>query len=310
MKLILSFLIVALLLCISFSFICFLFVFYVPPKNRKNCDDIILPEGEIYKVFWDDMRNWVLQARNTPHTDYYVTSFDGLQLHGKFYEFAPDAPIELMFHGYRGNAERDLSGGMKRCFQLGHSAFIVDQRGAGESEGNVISFGINESKDCLTWISFLNQHFGADIKIILTGISMGASTVLIASGCDLPENVAGVLADCGFTSAKEIINVVAFQMKLPVNLLYPFVKLGAKLFGHFNLEDADVISSVGRIKIPVIFFHGIDDSYVPAEMSMKNYKACGSRKKLVLVPGAGHGLCYPVDKDKYIAELADFFDYL
>lgn len=290
------------------SYICFIIVFYVPPRKKSALNDVPLPQGAIYEAFWDEMREWVCEARSTPHEDVSIISFDGLKLTGKFYEYAPGAPIEVMFHGYRGSAERDLSGGMQRCFKIGRSALIVDQRCSGSSDGNVITFGINEHRDCLSWIDFVIERLGPDVRIILTGISMGASTVLNAAGCVLPKNVIGVLADCGFSSAKEIILSVARQMKLPANLIYPFVKLGAKIFGHFDLEEISSVDAVSRTKIPIIFFHGESDDYVPCEMSRINYLACSSPKKLVIIPGAGHGLCYLVDPDTYLREVKDFFD--
>ena len=298
---------ILLALLLLLSSILFLIIFYVPPRKKRNSEQIDLPLGKIYEPFWDDMRKWTVAARNTPHEIFSITSFDGLKLSGKFYEYAHGAPIELMFHGYRGNAERDLSGGMIRCFALGHSALIVDQRCAGNSEGSVITFGIKEHRDCLDWIEFMLDHFGADVRIILTGISMGASTVLIASGKQLPNNVIGVLADCGFHSAKDVICSVADSMQLPSRLLYPFVKFGAKLFGHFNLEEITPVESVKNCKVPVLFFHGMDDDYVPSYMSSINFDACISRKKVVLIPGAGHGLCYPISPDLYIREMKSFF---
>lgn len=295
------------LLVLLLSYILFLIVFYVPPRKTKDPATIALPPGKIYEPFWDQMRNWIILSRETPHEMFTITSFDGLKLYGKYYEYAPDAPIELMFHGYRGNAERDLSGGIQRCFALGHSALIVDQRCSGLSEGNVITFGIFEHRDCLMWIDFMISHFGPDVRIILTGISMGASTVLMASDKNLPDNVIGILADCGFHAARDVICSVAAGMHLPARLLYPFVKFGAKLYGHFNLEEQTPLDSVKACKIPVLFFHGLDDDYVPSCMSQINYDACGSRKKLVLIPGAGHGLCYPIAPDRYIQEMTDFF---
>ena len=151
------------------------------------------------------------------------------------------------------------------------------------------------------------EHFGPDVKIILCGISMGASTVLMAAGKPLPKNVIGVLADCGYNSAKDIIKKVIRQMHLPADISYPFVKLGAKLYGHFDLEETSPEEALKHCKIPVIFFHGESDDFVPCEMSRANYEACASRKRLVTIPGAGHGLCYPVDPEKYLSELRDFF---
>ena len=294
------------LLVLAISYYCFRIGFYVPPRKDPG-DAIEFPEGKIYEPFYDAMRKWTLETRALPQEDFYIRSFDGLKLHGKYYEFAPGAPIELMFHGYRGAAERDLSGGVQRCFKLGRSALIVDQRASGKSEGNVISFGINEHRDCLAWVDFMVEHFGPDVKIILTGISMGASTVMIAGGTKLPENVIGILADCGFTSAKEIIMTVIRQMGLPPKLAYPFVKLGAKIFGHFDLEEVDALTALQNCTIPVIFYHGEEDDYVPCEMSQAAYDACASRKKLVTIPGAGHGLSYPIAPEHYRSTLREFF---
>lgn len=296
----------AALLVLLISYICFRIGFYVPPRKTRDPDFIDLPQGAVYEPFWDKMRKWTVATRQLPFENLSVTSFDGLTLTGKFYEYAPGAPIELMFHGYRGNAERDLSGGVQRCFQLGRSVLLADQRCSGGSDGSVITFGVKEHRDCLTWLELMEKKF-PDRKIILTGISMGATTVLMAAGKPLPENVIGVLADCGFTSAKDIILEVIRQMGLPPKLSYPFVKLGAKLFGHFNLEESSAIEAVKHITVPVIFFHGEADDFVPCRMSRENYESCASRKCLVTVPGAAHGLSYPVEPEGYLQALRDFF---
>jgi len=117
----------------------------------------------------------------------------------------------------------------------------------------------------------------------------------------------GILADCGYTSAKEIMYDVMRKMKLPPKLCYPFVKLGAKLFGHFDLDETSPVEAMKRCKLPVIFFHGESDDFVPCDMSRKNYEACTGRKKLVTIPGAGHGLAYAVEPERYVKELYDFF---
>ncbi len=295
------------ILALVISFICFRIAFF-SKREKEVSDEFSLPDGEIYKAYKDVMQKWADEVFGTETERVEITSFDGLKLRGKYYEYKKGAPIELMLHGYRGRAERDLCGGVQRCFALGRNALLVDQRGCGHSEGKILSFGIKEKRDCLDWINFIINHFGSDVKIILTGISMGASTVLMAAGEKLPENVVGVLADCGFTSAREIIKKVIRDMKLPPNLSYPFVKLGARLYGGFNIEETSAIESVKKIKVPVIFFHGESDDFVPVDMSKENYAVCNAPKKLVTVAGAGHGLSFPVDQKNYLLEVANFFD--
>ena len=302
--------IVILALIATISYVCFRIAFFVRESDKINKEEYPIPDGDIYEPWRETMTGWMKETRALPHQDFSITSFDGLKLTAKYYECCPDGPIELMFHGYRGNAERDLCGGVQRCFALNHNAFIIDQRACGNSEGNVITFGINETKDCLAWVDLMVKHFGPEVKIILTGISMGASTVLNAAGQPLPDNVIGVLADCGFTSPKEIIQKVIAEMGLPGNIAYPFVKLGARVYGRFDLDEIASMDALKNCKVPVIFFHGEDDAYVPCEMSRINYEACPSKKQLVTIPGAGHGLCYPVDPQRYLQEMKDFFNNL
>lgn len=296
-----------LIIVLLLSYICYRLAFYVRPRNPQEKKALELPNGKAYEPFLQQIADLANETANTPHENMSITSFDGLKLYGKYYELNPNAPIELMFHGYRGTAERDLAGAVQRCFKVGHSALIVDQRCSGLSEGNTITFGVFEHRDCLKWIDFMLKRFGSDVKIILGGISMGASTVLIAAGQPLPPNVIGVLADCGFSSAKDIIKKVIGEMGLPVNISYWFVKLGARLYGHFNLEETSSKEAVRSSKIPIIFFHGEDDDFVPPNMSRINYENCVSKKQIVTIKGAGHGLSYLVSPDEYLTAVLEFF---
>ena len=146
-----------LVLMIVTAYICFRMVF-LAPKCKTDPEKIEIPVGEIYDVYRDDMISWIKTTRNMPHIDVSITSFDGLKLCGKYFEYEKGAPIELMFHGYKGNSERDMSGGVLRAAALGRSALIVDHRGSGKSEGKVITFGVKESRDCLLWIDHIIKN--------------------------------------------------------------------------------------------------------------------------------------------------------
>ena len=286
---------------------CYRIAFYAPPRKPLPEGFIDLPPGSVYEPFYPQMLAWAEENRKRKQEDFSIRSFDGLTLWGTYYEYAPGAPIELMFHGYRGNAQRDLPGGVQRCFACGRSALIVDQRCSGRSDGKTITFGVNERRDCLAWVDFMVDHFGPDVKIILTGISMGAATVVMAGGEKLPPNVIGILADCGYCTQKEIMMKIAREMKFPPKLCYPLVKLAAKVFGGFDLEETSPMDALERIQVPVIFFHGQEDAFVPCWMSERMYAACPGKKDLYTVPGADHGLSYPVDMDGYVARVRAFF---
>ena len=287
------------------AFVCFIRIFYSP--TRVQSDEFSIPDGKIYEEYREGMIEWMRWVRGLPCRELSIRSHDGLTLRGRYFECRKDAPIELLFHGYRGCAERDLSGGVARCFALGHNVLIVDHRGSGRSDGHVISFGINESRDCVSWVELIRREIDPDAKIILAGVSMGAATVLIASGMELPDCVVGVVADCGYTSAKEIIKKVIREMGLPADLLYPFAKLGARIFGRFDLEETSPREAMARCRLPIIFFHGDVDDFVPHSMSEENFSVCQSKKRLVTVKGAGHGLAFPVDQNLYLREMKEFF---
>lgn len=288
------------------SYICFLKVFRTPKRKKLGKGEYDLPPGDIYEPFYPQMREWIDSIRGMKRELFEIESFDGLKLRGYYYEYSPDSPLELIFHGYGGNAERDLSGGVERCFALGRSAVLIDQRGAGMSEGRISSFGINERLDCLEWIKFATRKFGKDRPLIIGGVSMGAATVMMASGEDLPKNVACVMADCGYSSSKKIIKKVVREMKLPPSLVYPFIRLGGMLYGKFDIEETDPVSAVARSKTPIVYIHGDEDDFVPHSMSVECFEATRAPKKLVTIEGAGHGLGFPQNQSKYVESLRDF----
>lgn len=292
------------------SYICFRLAFYSRRDEREiQGDEVVLPDGEIYEVFREDITRWTLDMRALPQRDVEITSFDGLKLRAKYFEREKGAPIEILMHGYRGNSERDLSGGVFRCFSLGRNVLLVDHRASGRSEGKVISFGINESRDCADWVRFVLENIDPDAKIFIGGVSMGASTALMVTARGLPDNVVGILADCGYSSAKRIIKKVIREMRLPPDICYPFVKLGARIYGHFDLEEISPEGAMRTCHLPVFFVHGDADAFVPFEMSVENYNACASEhKRLVSIEGAGHGLAFPAAQERYIKEVGDFFD--
>ena len=297
-------------LVILTSYICFRMAFYASRKPENLADEFDIPDDSIYGGFRDLLVTWMKAAKQLPQEDISIRSFDGLTLWGTYYEYAPGAPIEILFHGYRGHANREMSGAVKRCHSLGHNALIVHQRACGKSGGHVITFGINESKDCISWIDYVVNRW-PDAKVILAGVSMGAGTVVMATARGLPKNVIGVLADCGYTSPADIIKkVISVDMKLPADLAYPFVRLGARVFGHFDIDELSPIEATRTTPVPILFIHGEEDTFVPCHMSRRCRAANPANTRLHVIPGAGHGLAYPVDPEGYIEVARDFFSTL
>ena len=137
---------------------------------------------------------------------------------------------------------------------------------------------------------------------------MGASTVMMATGLKLPDNVKGVIADCGYSAPKDILQAVIKMMKLPVRLAYPIVRLSAKIYGKFDLESASATEALAKSKVPILLIHGEADELVPCEMSRTNYEACNAEKELFTVPGAGHGMSYLTNVEDYMGKFRGFLE--
>ena len=244
---------------------------------------------------------------NTPYEQVYVTSHDGLRLAARYFHLADGAPVKIEFHGYRGTGIREFCGARALDVKSGYNVLLVDQRAHGLSEGTCISFGVKERHDVVTWCNYAVERFGPEVKILLSGVSMGAATLLMASDLDLPKNVRGIIADCGYSSPAAIIKKVCKEdYRLPVWLVYPFARLTARLIGGFDLEGASAVEAVKHSRVPIIIFHGEEDRYVPCSMAHEIYAAADGKAELHTVPKAGHALSYMVDEAAYHAAVIPF----
>ena len=274
----------------------------------KDVEELFkLPDNDTYHAFLPEVDRLTKHARTLPCESVFITADDGVRLHGSYYEAAPGAPVQIMFHGYRGIGVRDFSGGLPFSLEGGYNVLLIDQRAHGQSGGRCLTLGVKERRDCLAWIRYVIDRCGADTRIVLYGISMGAATVMMAAGLPLPENVKGIVADCGYTSPADILKHVMRRMNLSVRWLYPLLRLGARLFGGFDPNAASAADAMARCTVPVCFIHGEDDDFVPCDMSRENFRRCAAQnKRLLTIPHAGHGLSCLVDRARYTGEVTDF----
>ena len=292
-------------LVVAAAYICYRLAFSVPKQTEASL--FKLPDTEQYTPYADMAHQMIRDALAIPYEPVTVSSCDGLTLFGKFYPASASAPWLILFHGYRSGAERDFCGGLPFGVRSGFNVLLVDQRAHGKSQGKCLTFGIKERYDCLRWVDYARARGGDDAKIILYGMSMGAATVLMAEELALPRHVAGIVADCGYSAPSAIIKKVLQDMHYPMFPTYALLRLGGKLFGGFDIEEASAAEAMEQCVIPVLFIHGEDDRFVPCDMSRENFAHCRcAEKELLTVPGAGHGVSYMADKDAYLHAVSTF----
>ena len=238
-----------------------------------------------------------------------VESHDGLRLVGHWYPADEPKRILIAMHGWRSCWSRDFGVITPFWHENGCSVLYAEQRGQGESEGEYMGFGILERYDCLKWAQWASENNPDNLPIYLVGLSMGATTVLMASNLDLPENVRGIIADCGFTSAYDIWKHVAEEN---LHLHYGLHAAAAddlcrKKIGVHS-KECSTVDALKQTKVPVLFIHGADDGFVPVRMTHENYAACAGEKQLLIVPGADHAMSYCVEQDRYEKVANDFWN--
>ncbi len=277
-------------------------------KRTRNPNPIAFMRDKEGTKEYEGHKSSIEEVLAAPFERVSILSRDGLHLSARYYEGEAGAPLVLFFHGYRSHAIHDGCGLYSIARSRGYHVILCDQRAHGESSGRSLSFGVLEREDARLWAEYAAKRFPG-IPIFLSGISMGGATVLMAASLPLPASVVGILADCPYSSPRDIITKVLSDMNLPAKVVYPFVRLGAILYGGFDPNAADAVSSVAKQTPPIIIAHGAADGFVPAEMSKRIDAAASGDHKLVLVDGADHGKSYTVAPALYTKTLYEFFDH-
>ena len=270
--------------------------------------------AEDFKKQMDESRDLIEHGRalydSLPYEDLYLTSFDGLRLHARFYKNGDGRRTLLLSHGFRSSGRGDFAAVLPLYYEtLGCSLLVLDHRAHGESEGRYITYGIRERFDVRDWAWYLTDRAGGDVQIVLDGISMGATAVLMACGTELPDTVTGVIADCGFTSPWDIFSHIlhgTFHLgDFPILYLVGHM---ARRRAHFGFREATTVRAVENWTKPALFIHGTADDFVPPAMTEAAYAACpAADKTLILVEGAMHGCSYLRDRARCESALRGFF---
>lgn len=259
-----------------------------------------------YKEQMDAGREWFLGMEPEKVE---IISHDGLRLRGLYLHNPEAKGTIILMHGYRMDGYTDFTCVYKKYYEHGFSLLNAFQRAHAESEGEYITFGVKERFDCRDWAIYVADRFGSEHKIVLDGLSMGAATVLMAAGLPLPENVKGIIADCGFTSPwDELEHLMKTKYHLPVHPLLDAADLFARALGGFSLKEYSTLEAMKTSSLPVLFLHGEDDNFVPTAFSVRAFEACTAPKRLLTIPGAAHGVSYLVDRESCDAALDEFLN--
>lgn len=212
----------------------------------------------------------------------------------------------IVVHGFT-NDKEDMKPYAWMFHELGYNVLMPDNMSHGDSEGQIIGYGWNDRLNVIKWAEMLVEQ-NSDSEITLFGVSMGAATVMMASGEEsLPDQVVNIIEDCGYSSvwdelkyqAKEMYNLPAFPILYEVSAI-------SKIRAGFSYGQASSVNQLKNNTRPVLFIHGSDDTFVPTSMVYKNYQATQGEKELYIVKGAGHAKSFETDPQAYIEKITTF----
>ena len=282
--------------------------FYNLALNPDTPKDIVFgtpeeAEATSGQVLDSDIQ-WLLTESN--YTDETLTSFDNLNLHAyKVLNQNDSNKWVITVHGYTSEGI-NMSSYAKNYYDIGYNVLIPDLRSHGLSEGDYIGMGWDDRLDIIDWINTILEY-NPNAEIVLHGVSMGAATVSMVSGEDLPSNVKAIVADCGYTS---VWDEFAYQLddlfSLPEFPILNVSSLVAKVRAGYFLGEASTLKQVAKSKTPILFIHGDEDDFVPYYMMEELYNATSSEKEMLTIKNAGHAKASEVDPETYWTTVSNF----
>lgn len=284
--------------------------FYNLALNPDTPKDIVFGTSEEAETtsgqVLDSDISWLLNDSN--YTDEYITSSDNLKLHS--YQIKAQTPSNkwvITVHGYTSEGIK-MSTYAKKYYDSGYNVLIPDLRAHGLSEGDYIGMGWDDRLDIISWINYILSE-EPNAEIILHGVSMGAATVLMTSGEEIPSNVKAIVADCGYTS---VWDEFAYQLddlfSLPEFPVLNVSSIVAKIRAGYFLGEASSIEQVKKSKTPILYIHGDKDDFVPYYMMEELYNATSSEKEMLTINGAEHAKASEVDPETYWTTVNNFIN--
>ena len=277
-------------------------LFYNLALNANYSKDIIYAEYNDENL--NDAQKWLEEKSN--YSDKYIESYDKLQLHS-YVVTQNSNKWAIVVHGYGGSGKL-MSDKSKYFYDMGYNVLIPDLRGHGKSEGDYIGMGWKDRLDIISWINFIIKE-NPNAEIVLHGTSMGAATVLMTSGENLPSNVKAIVADCAYTSAwDEFSYQLETYLKVPSYYILNVTNMVTKLKAGYSLKEASALECVKKATVPILFIHGDKDKFVPYSMMDKLYDATNSPKEKLTIDGGEHANSDLVSPFLYWLTLEDFLN--
>ena len=220
----------------------------------------------------------------------FLETEDGVRIHA-FYLPGAGKRALLFLHGNAGNASHRLPNAAMLA-ALGLDVLLLDYRGYGLSDGEPSEEGVYA--DARAGLAHLVQQRGfPPERIVVFGRSLGGAVALELA---VDRELAGLILESTFTNVEQMAR----------HVVGPLGALVAPIVGWF--ADFDSLGRIGRVRAPLLFFHGDRDEIVPLALGRVLFDAAPEPKAFEVIAGAGHNDTVEVGGRDYLARIGRFVD--
>ncbi|MBR1861104.1 MAG: alpha/beta hydrolase [Lachnospiraceae bacterium] len=264
--------------------------------NRISIPDEIKYEKE--KGMWKNYDE-------LPKEEYRIKTYDGYELNTVFVPGEDSKKFVIISHGYSGCRLGSVKY-LHMFHDLGFNAVMYDDRGHGDNVRVACTMGYNESRDLMCVIKHVYERFGDDIILGLHGESMGSG--LTTNALQYSPRVRFIVSDCGYCDLPMLLKyLIRNSMHLPAFLVATSGWASRIMYGY-SYKQVRPIEYIKKNEIPICFFHGEDDDFIPCEHAKLMHEANRGYSELHLVPGAGHSMSIITDEAAYRENVRHFLE--
>ncbi|HEX2980827.1 MAG TPA: alpha/beta hydrolase [Anaerolineaceae bacterium] len=233
-----------------------------------------------------------------------IRSPNGYELKGYYFPVEGSRKTVIICHGITANLSLAIKY-MDLYRDRGFNILIYDHRNHGMSGGKNTTFGFYEKFDLKAWVDWVKEKCGEDCIIVTHGESMGAGIILQHLAID--DRVSVTVADCGFSDLQTLL---AFRLKadyhLPAFPLLNVTNFIVWMRTGMRFQEVSPIRAIAGSSQPILFAHGMLDTFVPTFMSVEMYEQKPETRRLYLAPGAAHVESYWKNHEAYGQAVAAF----
>jgi pimeloyl-ACP methyl ester carboxylesterase len=145
-------------------------------------------------------------------------------------------------------------------------------------------------------------------RLVVIGYSMGGAIVTqFAQRSVLRDRIEGLILDAPALSWKPILELGASERGFPKALATPVTwAVGTRI--DIDWDRLDALRHADALRLPILLFHGGQDSVVPTALSERLARELPRDVELHLVPRAGHVESWNVDPRRYERRVRAFLD--